>query len=94
MASIEADATFRIVQADAGCEALLGLVPGAVRGVHLIDALRDQAVADEVLRLVAMATPDQAAQGEVSPAERGFRLGIDVQWRSGPAPLTIRFTRL
>lgn len=94
MATIEADATFRIVQADAGCEALLGLVPGAVRGVHLIDALRDQAVADEVLRLVALATPDQAAQGEVSPADRGFRLGIDVQWRSGPAPLTIRFTRL
>ncbi len=94
MASIEADATFRIVQADAGCEALLGLVPGAVRGVHLIDALRDQAVADEVLRLVAMATPDQAAQGEVSLGDRGLRLGIDVKWRSGPAPLTIHFTRL
>ncbi len=94
LASIEADATFRIVQADAGCEALLGVAPGAVRGMHLIDALRDQALADEVLRLVALATPDQAAQGEVSTGDRGVRLGIDVQWRSGPAPLTIRFTRL
>jgi hypothetical protein len=93
-ASIEADAAFRIVQADAGCEALLGLAPGAARGMHLIDALRDQAVVDEVLRLVSIATADQAAKGEVSSSDRGFRLGIDVKRDSGHSPLTIRFTRL
>ena len=93
-ATIEADAGFRIVQADAACEALLGLVPAAARGMHLIDALGDQAVVDEVLRLVAIATPDQAAQGEASPGDRGFRLGIDVKRRSGDAPLIIRFSRL
>lgn len=93
-ASIDADAGFRIVRADAGCEALLGLSPGAAAGLHLIDALRDQAVADEVLRLVTLATPDQGAQGEAAPSGQPFRLGIDVTRGRGEAPLTIRFTRL
>lgn len=93
-ASIETDAAFRIVRADAGCEALLGLVPAAARGMHLIDALPDQAVADEVLRLVGLATPEQAARGHASPGDRSFRLAIDVERSADRVPLTIRFTRL
>ena len=93
-ATIDADARFCIVQADAGCEALLGLTPGAVRGMHLIDALRDQAVADEVLRLVTLATPGQEARGDASPSGRGFRLNIGVTRGSGQAPLTIRFEKV
>lgn len=93
-ATLEADAGFRIVAADAGCESLLGLAPGAARGLHLIDALHDQAVADEVLRLVTLATPERAAQGSAAPGGGGFRLGIDVTRGTGSAPLTIRFTRV
>jgi hypothetical protein len=94
IATLEADAGFRIVTADAGCGALLGLAPGSAAGVHLIDALHDQAVADEVLRLVTLATPERAAQGSAAPADGGFRLSIDVTRGTGPAPLTIRFTRV
>ncbi len=93
-ATLEADAGFRIVAADAGCAALLGLAPGGARGLHLIDALHDQAVGDEVLRLVTLATPERAAHGTVAPASGDVRLSIDVTRGTGPAPLTIRFTRV
>ncbi len=92
-ATIEADAGFRILAADMGCESLLGLAPEAARGQHLIDALGDQAVVDEVLRLVTLATPERASQGTASPAGRQFRLGIDVTRGGGDAPLIIRFKR-
>ena len=93
-ATLTADAGFRILAADAGCEPLLGLSPGTAAGLHLIDALHDQAVADEVLRLVTLATPERAAQGSAAPAAGGLRLSIDVTRGTGPAPLTIRFTRV
>ncbi len=93
-ATLMADAGFRILVADAGCEPLLSLSPGTAAGLHLIDALHDQAVADEVLRLVTLATPERAAQGSAAPAAGGFRLTIDVTRGPGPAPLTIRFTRV
>lgn len=93
-ATLQADAGFRIVTADAGCEPLLGLAPGTARGLHLIDALHDQVVADEVLRLVTLATNERSAQGTAAPGSGGFRLNIDVTRGTGPAPLTIRFTRV
>lgn len=93
-ATIEADAGFRIIAADAGCETLLGLAPEGARGQHLIDALHDQAVVDEVLRLVTEATPEQAAQGAAAPSGRPYRLGIDVTRGRGGAPLVIRFKRM
>jgi PAS domain-containing protein len=93
-ALIEADAAFRIVRADAACEILLGVAPDAVRGVHLVDALHDDVLVNEVLRLVTLATTDQPARGEALPGGRGDRLGIEVTRRPGPTPLTICFTRL
>ena len=93
-ATIEADAGFRILAADAGCEALLGLSPEAALGQHLIDALQDQAIVDEVLRLVTLATPERMAQGTASPGGGQFRLGIDVTRGSGGGPLIIRFKRV
>ena len=92
-ATIAADAGFRITDADAGCQALLGLAPDSARGMHLIDALKDQAVADETLRLVTLATPGQRAEGEATPAGGAFRLRIGVERRSGAPALTIHFER-
>jgi hypothetical protein len=93
-ASIRADAGYRVVDADAGCQPLLGLDPVTARGVHLIDALTDQPVADDVLRLVALATPERAARGESAPAHGAFRLAVDVTRGSGAAPIVIRFRRI
>lgn len=93
-ASVDADASFRIVSADRGCQGLLGLDPHTASGRHLIDALPDQAVADEVMRLVTAATPAQEANGEVITGDRHERLGIRVTRGSGATPFSIRFTRL
>jgi hypothetical protein len=93
-ASIDADAGFRIVTADRGCEGLLGLDPSSAPGMHLIDALPDQAVSDEVMRLVTMATAAQPASGEAVSSDRATRLGISVTRRAGDTPLAIRFKRL
>ena len=92
-ATISADGAFRITEADAGCLALLGLSPDVAPGMHLIDALKDQAVADETLRLVTMATPSQRAEGGATPAGSPFSLRIAVERRSGTPALTIRFER-
>jgi hypothetical protein len=56
--------------------------------------LSEQAVADEVLRLLALAMADQPAHGEVPAAAGRPRLAVDVQRSGGDAPLTIRFERL
>lgn len=93
-AVIEADAGFRIVRADAACETLLGVSPEAVRGAHLVDALRDDVLVNEVLRLVTLATTDLPARGEAAPGGQTSRLRIEVTRRPGPTPLTIRFARL
>jgi hypothetical protein len=93
-ASIDADAAFRIVSVDAGCAGLLGLDPRTAPGKHLIDALPDQAVSDEVMRLLTMATSDGVVSGEAVSVDRGIRLGIDVTRGGGAAPLSIRFKRL
>lgn len=92
-ALIDVDAAFRIVTADRGCEGLLGINAGTVVGAHLIDALPDQAVSNEVMRLVTVATPDGVASGEVT-SESGVQLGIEVTKGGGDAPLSIRFRRL
>jgi hypothetical protein len=91
-ALIEADAGFRILKADHGCESLLGLNPATAPGKHLMDALPDQAVSNEVMRLLIMA-PDQAARGEVVSGDRGIHLGIDVS-KGAATPYSIRFKRL
>lgn len=92
-ASITADASFRIVSADRGCDALLGMDLNGASGRHLIDAFPDQAISDEVLRLVTAATPDQAASGEAVSAG-GIRLAITVTKGAGAAPLSIRFKKV
>ena len=78
----------------AGARACSGSTRATAPGAHLIDALRDQAVADEVLRLVTPATPNGVVSGEVICRRNGARLGIDVTKGAGHAPLTIRFRRL
>jgi hypothetical protein len=93
-AAIDADAGFRIISADRGCEGLLGINASAAAGQHLIDALSDQAVSDEVMRLVTMATSDHVVSGEVVAADRGISLSISVTKGAGQAPLAIRFKRL
>ncbi len=93
-ARLDVDTAFRVVQADAGCETLLGLKPAAAIGKHLIDALNDQAVTDEALRLLALAMADQPARGEVPAAEGRPRLEIGVHRTGVGAPLTILFERL
>lgn len=42
------DATLKVVEANAECTAVLGLSPSTMIGVHLIDALRSQALVDAV----------------------------------------------
>ncbi|MEP7119257.1 MAG: hypothetical protein ABI880_16840, partial [Acidobacteriota bacterium] len=93
-AAIDTDGSFRVVRADAGCAALLGTAPGSAVGQHLIDVLEDQGVADEVLRLVTLATPERAAQGSALPTGRDFRLAIDVTRASDGQSLSIRFMKV
>ena len=93
-ASIDADAGFHIVNVDRRCEGLLGINSRTAPGQHLIDALPDQAVSDEVMRLLTMATPNGVASGEAVSGDRGIRLGIEVTRGAGAAPLSIRFKRL
>jgi hypothetical protein len=71
---------------------LLGISAATAAGKHLMDALPDQAVSNEVMRLLIMA-PDQAASGEVVSGDRGIRLGIDVG-KGAATPYSIRFKRL
>ncbi len=92
-AAIAADAAFRIVTVDRGCEGLLGINPQTAPGAHLIDALTDQAVSNEVMRLLTIDAPDGVVSGEVS-ADSGIRLGIDVTKGAGDTPHAIRFRRL
>ena len=92
-ALVTVDGGYRIVDAGPGSQALLGLAPAGARGTHLIDALTDQAVADEVLRLVALAAPGRPATGEAAPGHGAFQLAIEVTRDPGAAPVSIRFRR-
>ena len=89
---IEADAGFRIIKADHGCESLLGINAINAAGQHLMDALPDQAVSNEVMRLLIMAA-DRTASGEVVSGDRGIHLGVDVS-KGTATPYSIRFKRL
>jgi len=91
-ALIEADAGFRIIKADHGCESLLGINAINAAGQHLMDALPDQAVSNEVMRLLIMAA-DRTASGEVVSGDRGIHLGVDVS-KGTATPYSIRFKRL
>lgn len=93
-ASIDADSAFRIVRLDAGCAALLGVNVHDAPGTHLIEALPDQAVSNEVMRLLTIASAGETVSGEAISADGGLRLGIDVTKGAGAAPLSIRFRRL
>lgn len=93
-ATLDTDAGFRVVRCDAECEALLGLSVARARGQHLIDAIGDTAVVDEMLRVSSLATPERMAQGEAQPTGRPFLLGIEATRRSGEPALTFRFKRL
>ena len=93
-AVIEADAAFRILKVDQGCESLLGMNIRTAPGAHLIDALPDQSVSDEVMRLVTVASPKQSASGEAVSGDRAMSLAIEVVRAAGAAPLSIRFRRL
>jgi pSer/pThr/pTyr-binding forkhead associated (FHA) protein len=90
-ASIEADDAFRIVAVDQGCGELLGMNVRTAPGTHLMDALTDQAVSDEVMRLVTLATSERVASGEVTSGDRGIPLAIEVSRGAAAAPISIRF---
>ncbi len=82
---------FRVTEASPGCADLLGARPDALIGAHLIDAVPDRQVADEVMRLLSALPAGGEQRGSVAPVDRPYTLGVTVSRAGRDQPITITF---
>jgi hypothetical protein len=87
-AQIVTNDKFRVSDASAGCQSLLGVAPAELVGRHLIDAIPDAAIVDAVLKLLTEVTEGEAHATVTSPA-KPFPLRVSVSRTGRDQPVII-----
>ena len=91
VARLVTDSKFRITNASPDCERILGKPMSDLVGQHVIDAIQDKNITDELLRCLGVATEGGEAKGTIKPTDKtpGITLVLVRDKKSGPLTITL-----
>src|SRR5262249_52433702 len=90
-ARLTANPQLRVIEASARCADLIGARPDALIGEHLIDAIPDREVGDEVMRCLGALAAAGEQRTSVAPVGKPHRLSILMTRAGKDQPITITF---
>ena len=91
VARLVTDSTFRITNVSPDCEQVLGRPMSDLIGQHVIDAIQDKNIADELLRCLSVVTEGGEAKGNIKPTDKtpGMVLVLARDRNNGPLTITL-----
>ena len=91
VARLVTDSKFRITDASPDCEQVLAMPIRDLIGQHVIDAIRDKNITDELLRCLGVVAEGGEAQAMIKPTDKtpGMALVLARDKKDGPLTITL-----
>ena len=92
VARLVTDSKFRITDASPDCEQVLAMPMRDLIGQHVIDAIRDKNITDELLRCLGVVAEGGEAQAMIKPTDKTSGMALVLARDKKDGPLTITLT--